>query len=52
MVETLAVADGRGSEYHLTPAGKDLEPVLIALGRWAVEWLYPTSTRRRSTPSR
>jgi DNA-binding HxlR family transcriptional regulator len=31
---------GRGSEYHLTPAGKDLEPVIIALGKWAVEWLY------------
>lgn len=31
---------GRGSEYHLTPAGKDLEPVVEALGRWAVEWLF------------
>jgi DNA-binding HxlR family transcriptional regulator len=31
---------GRGSEYRLTPAGKDLEPVLMALGQWAVEWLY------------
>jgi DNA-binding HxlR family transcriptional regulator len=31
---------GRGNEYHLTPAGKDLEPVIMALGRWAVEWLF------------
>jgi DNA-binding HxlR family transcriptional regulator len=31
---------GRGHEYHLTPAGRDLEPVLMALGRWAVHWLY------------
>lgn len=31
---------GRGSEYHLTPAGKDLEAVVDALGRWAVEWLF------------
>ena len=31
---------GRGSEYHLTPAGKDLERVIDALGRWAVEWLF------------
>ena len=31
---------GRGYEYHLTAAGKDLEAVLHALGRWAVEWLY------------
>lgn len=31
---------GRGSEYHLTPAGKDLEEVIVAMGRWAVEWLF------------
>src|SRR5690606_24281520 len=31
---------GRGHEYHLTPAGKDLEGVVIAMGRWAVEWLF------------
>ena len=31
---------GTGSEYHLTPAGRDLEPVLTALGEWAVRWLY------------
>ena len=36
----LAVAHRPGSEYHLTPAGKDLEPVLEAIGRWAVEWLF------------
>ena len=31
---------GRGNEYHLTPAGKDLEAVVMALGRWAVQWLF------------
>ena len=31
---------GQGSEYHLTPAGKDLFDVLMALGRWSVEWQY------------
>ena len=31
---------GRGNEYHLTPAGKDLEGVVVALGRWAVHWLF------------
>ncbi|MDQ3148223.1 MAG: helix-turn-helix transcriptional regulator [Actinomycetota bacterium] len=30
---------GKGSEYHLTAAGKDLEGVVDVLGRWAVEWL-------------
>ena len=37
---TLPSAAGRGNEYHLTPAGRDLQPVLEAMGRWAVEWLY------------
>ena len=31
---------GRGHEYHLTPAGKDLEGVLMSLGEWMVRWLY------------
>ena len=31
---------GKGSEYRLTAAGKDLEPVIMALGRWSVRWLY------------
>lgn len=31
---------GKGSEYVLTPAGKDLEEVLLTLGRWSVHWLY------------
>lgn len=31
---------GRGNEYHLTPAGKDLERVIDSFGRWAIEWLF------------
>lgn len=31
---------GRGSEYHLTPAGQDLEPVIMAIGEWAVRWMF------------
>ncbi len=40
IVEAWPLPNGRGREYRLTPAGKDLEPVLIALGRWSVQWLY------------
>ncbi|UMG93003.1 helix-turn-helix domain-containing protein [Nocardioides sp. TF02-7] len=40
VLETWPSPTGRGSEYHLTPAGKDLERVLDVLGRWAVEWLF------------
>lgn len=38
VVETWPAAGGKGNEYHLTPAGKALEPILDGLGRWAVEW--------------
>lgn len=31
---------GGGGEYHLTAAGRDLESVLMALGRWSLTWLY------------
>jgi DNA-binding HxlR family transcriptional regulator len=31
---------GKGSEYVITPAGRDLERVLIAMGQWSVRWLY------------
>jgi DNA-binding HxlR family transcriptional regulator len=40
VIETWPSPSGRGSEYHLTPAGKDLEGVVLALGRWAIEWLF------------
>jgi DNA-binding HxlR family transcriptional regulator len=40
VVELWPSPTGRGSEYHLTPAGRDLEQVVMALGRWAVEWLF------------
>ena len=40
VVERWPAPGGRGSEYRLTPAGKDLEQVVMALGLWAVQWLY------------
>lgn len=40
VVERWPSPTGKGSEYHLTPAGKDLEGVVEALGQWAVEWLF------------
>jgi len=40
VVELRPAAAGRGSEYHLTAAGRDLEPVIMALGEWSVRWLY------------
>jgi DNA-binding HxlR family transcriptional regulator len=40
VLERWPAARGKGSEYRLTPAGKDLEAVVLALGEWAVRWLY------------
>jgi DNA-binding HxlR family transcriptional regulator len=40
VLETWPSPTGRGNEYQLTPAGRDLEPVIIAMGRWAIEWLF------------
>ena len=38
VVETWPSASGKGSEYHLTPAGRDLTPIIESLGKWAVTW--------------
>ena len=40
VLEMWPAPTGRGSEYHLTPAGRDLERVIDSLGRWAIEWLF------------
>lgn len=40
VVERWPLPVGKGFEYHLTPAGKDLEGVIVAMGRWAVHWLF------------
>src|SRR3954451_1901890 len=40
VVELWPSPTGRGNEYRLTPPGRDLEEVVMALGRWAVEWLF------------
>ena len=40
VLETAPSPTGRGSEYHLTPAGKDLMEVIVSLGRWAVTWRH------------
>ena len=39
-LEKRGVVERWSSEYHLTPAGQDLEKIIDAFGRWAVEWLF------------
>ena len=33
-------AGEHGTEYHLTPAGRDLRPVMQAVGDWAATWAF------------
>lgn len=28
-----------GGEYHLTPAGEELRPIILALGHWGARWI-------------
>ena len=39
LIEAIPRDGARGNHYRLTPAGKDLEPVLMAMGEWAVRWV-------------
>jgi len=39
LIDAVPLEGGRGHHYSLTPAGKDLEPVLMAMGEWAVRWV-------------
>lgn len=50
VVELSPAPGGRGHEYHLTPAGRDLEPVIMALGEWTVRWLYAEPLPRDVDP--
>lgn len=40
VIETRPSLGGRGKTYHLTPAGKDLHDLMIAMGRWSITWMY------------
>lgn len=31
--------DGRATSYHLTPAGEELRPIVMALGHWGARWI-------------
>jgi len=34
------IDDTHGIEYHLTPAGEALQPIIWALGHWAARWAF------------
>ncbi|WP_328995511.1 helix-turn-helix transcriptional regulator [Kribbella sp. NBC_01245] len=48
VLEMVPVA--RGHEYQLTPAGRDLEGVIMAIGEWAVRWMFAEPEPREVDP--
>lgn len=40
VLERVPISGGRGHEYQLTPAGRDLEVVIMSIGEWAVRWMF------------
>ena len=39
LIERRRDPEGHHTEYRLTPAGRELEPLLMALGEWGARWL-------------
>ena len=50
VVERVELTGGRGHEYQLTPAGRDLEGVIMAVGEWAVRWMFTEPEPREVDP--
>lgn len=50
VVTRVELSHGRGHEYQLTPAGRDLEGVLMAVGEWAVKWMFSEPEPREVDP--
>ena len=48
VLELVPVA--RGHEYQLTAAGRDLEGVIMAIGEWAVRWMFSEPQPREVDP--
>jgi DNA-binding HxlR family transcriptional regulator len=45
VIERTPMAQGRGSEYHLTQSGKELSPIIQRMGIWAQRWVRDDLTR-------
>ena len=39
VIERRVARSGRGFEYHLTDAGRELEPLIILMGEWGARWV-------------
>lgn len=50
LVERRQKPAGRGYEYRLTPAGEGVGPIIMQLGEWGREWIYPEVMKRDLDP--
>jgi DNA-binding HxlR family transcriptional regulator len=40
-----------GHEYHLTPAGQELQPIIFSMGFWGQRWISSQNTLKNLDPS-
>jgi DNA-binding HxlR family transcriptional regulator len=50
IVERRTGPQGRTLEYRLTPAGRDLQPVVQAIGEWGATWSFTEPRREEIDP--
>jgi DNA-binding HxlR family transcriptional regulator len=50
LITRLPKSSGRGYEYRMTPAGEGVQPIIMQLGKWGREWIYPQVMKRHLDP--
>jgi DNA-binding HxlR family transcriptional regulator len=50
VINRVASADGHGWEYHITEAGKELQPLIELLGHWGQRWVRSQLSRDELDP--
>ncbi len=51
VVERRLAANGRWSEYHLTPGGHELRRVIESLGQWGARWAFGDPRKQERDPA-
>ncbi len=51
VVKRVSAEKGGGHEYHLTAAGRDLQPIVFAMGFWGQRWINSQNSLQNLDPS-
>ncbi len=51
VVERRPAPNGKWAEYHLTAAGRELEPIMYALGHWGARWAFGDPRKQEQDPA-